>query len=80
MDGRSRIGDWKVFAQALGLEHNVSPSVALMGYICRILEELNANLQLAKKRARGYKNTDNLIKMDYFICGKLEFDYPRYLT
>jgi len=45
-----------------------------------ILEGLNSKIQLAKKRARGYRNTDNFINMIYFNCSKLKFDYPLYLT
>jgi len=45
-----------------------------------ILEGLNSKIQLAKKRARGYRNTTNFINMVYFTCGKLKFDYPSYLT
>ena len=45
-----------------------------------ILEGLNSKIQLAKKRARGYRNTTNFINMIYFNCGKLKFDYPLYLT
>lgn len=45
-----------------------------------ILEGLNSKIQLAKKRARGYRNIKNFINMIYFICGKLKFDYPLYLT
>lgn len=45
-----------------------------------ILEGLNSKIQLAKKRARGYRNTKNFINMIYFICGKLKFDYPLYLA
>ena len=45
-----------------------------------ILEGLNSKIQLAKKRARGYRNVTNFINMVYFICGKLKFDYPLYLT
>jgi len=45
-----------------------------------ILEGLNSKIQLAKKRARGYRNTTNFINMIYFTCGKLKFDYPSYLT
>ena len=44
-----------------------------------ILEGLNSKIQLAKKRARGYKNIDNFINMIYFIAGKLKFDYPQYI-
>lgn len=40
-----------------------------------ILEGLNSKIQLAKKRARGYRNIDNFINMIYFIAGKLKFDY-----
>lgn len=45
-----------------------------------ILEGLNSKIQLAKKRARGYRNIDNFISMIYFTCGKLKFDYPLYST
>ncbi len=41
-----------------------------------ILESINAKIQLAKKRARGYRNVENLCNMIYFLCGKLKFDYP----
>lgn len=43
-----------------------------------ILEGINSKIQLAKKRARGYRNMDNFINMIYFTCGKLKFDYPLY--
>lgn len=43
-----------------------------------ILEGINAKIQLAKKRARGYRNPQNFINMIYFTCGKLKFDYPQY--
>lgn len=45
-----------------------------------ILEGINSKIQLAKKRARGYRNIDNFINMIYFIAGKLKFNYPLYLT
>ena len=45
-----------------------------------ILEGLNSKIQLAKRRARGYRNINNFINMIYFTCGKLKFDYPLYLT
>ena len=45
-----------------------------------ILEGLNSKIQLAKKRARGYRNINNFINMIYFTCGKLKFNYPLYLT
>ncbi len=45
-----------------------------------ILEGINSKVQLAKARARGYRNTDNFINMIYFLTGKLKFDYPLYST
>jgi transposase len=45
-----------------------------------ILEGINSKIQLAKRRARGYKNITNFINMVYFIAGKLKFDYPHYST
>ena len=41
-----------------------------------ILESINSKIQLAKKRARGYRNIDNFINMVYFLCGKLNFNFP----
>ena len=45
-----------------------------------ILESINSKVQLAKKRARGYTNKDNFINMIYFLTGKLNYNYPHYLT
>ena len=45
-----------------------------------ILEGINHKVQLAKRRARGFRNIDNFINMIYFLCGKLQFSYPRYFT
>jgi transposase len=45
-----------------------------------ILESINSKIQLAKRRARGYRNASNFINMIYFLCGKLHFTYPRYFT
>jgi transposase len=45
-----------------------------------ILEGLNSKIQLAKKRARGYRDPANFINMIYFTCGKLNFNYPLYST
>lgn len=41
-----------------------------------ILEEINNKIQLAKRRARGYRNIKNFINMIYFLTGKLKFSYP----
>jgi transposase len=45
-----------------------------------ILEGINSKIQLAKRRARGFRNLGNFIHMIYFLCGKLKFDYPLYFT
>lgn len=45
-----------------------------------ILEGINSKVQLAKRRARGYRKTGNFINMIYFLCGKMKFDYPLYFT
>jgi transposase len=41
-----------------------------------ILEGINSKIQLAKRRARGFKSTTNFVNMIFFTCGKLKFDYP----
>jgi len=43
-----------------------------------VLEGINSKIQLAKRRARGYRNTNNFINMIYFLSAKLKFDYPLY--
>ena len=45
-----------------------------------VIEGINSKIQLAKKRARGYRNVENFINMIYFISGKLDFDYPQQST
>ncbi len=45
-----------------------------------IMEGINSKIQLAKKRARGYRNLNNFINMIYFLCGDLKFSYPRVFT
>ena len=41
-----------------------------------ILEGINSKVQLAKRRARGYRCLKNLTNIIYFLCGKLKFSYP----
>jgi transposase len=40
------------------------------------LEAVNGLIQAAKRRARGYRSTKNLINMAYLIAGKLDFTLP----
>lgn len=41
-----------------------------------ILEGLNTKIQLAKRRARGFRQVDNFITMIYLLAGKLDLAYP----
>lgn len=45
-----------------------------------LLEGINSKVQLAKRRARGYRNIKNFINMICFLCGKMKFDHPLYFT
>ena len=40
-----------------------------------ILEGINSKIQLAKRRARGFRNTSNFVNMIFFTCGRLKFNY-----
>ncbi|HIF57946.1 MAG TPA: hypothetical protein EYQ26_00395 [Rhodospirillales bacterium] len=52
------------FCRIVGLDaHNAFRKV---GTLC------NSKVQLAKRRARSYRNTI------YFLCGKMKFDYSLY--
>lgn len=51
---------------------------AYLAFWCYMAED--SKIQLAKKRARGYRNIRNFTNMIYFTCGKLKFDYLPYLT
>ena len=41
-----------------------------------ILEGINSKIQLAKRRARGFRNIKNFINMIRLICGKVKFTLP----
>jgi transposase len=41
-----------------------------------VLEAINGLIQSAKRKARGYRNINNLITIVYLSCGKLSFDLP----
>ena len=45
-----------------------------------ILEGINSKIQLAKRRARGYKNMKNFTNMIFLLCGKLNITYPHKTT
>lgn len=41
-----------------------------------LAEGINSIIQTIKRRARGFKNTDNFITMIYLNCSKLKFNLP----
>ena len=45
-----------------------------------ILEGINSKIQLAKRRARGYRNIENFINMTYLISAKLNLNIYPYET
>jgi transposase len=42
-----------------------------------ILEGINSLIQATKRKARGYRNTKNLITIIYLTCSKLKMDLPK---
>lgn len=42
-----------------------------------ILEGINSLIQATKRKARGYRNTKNLINIIYLTCSKLQMDLPK---
>jgi hypothetical protein len=45
-----------------------------------VREGIHHNIQLAKRRARGYRNPGNFHHMIHFIAGDLRFDHPLFTT
>lgn len=71
---------FKKFAKTVEIHFEGIINHIKTGITNAILESINAKVQLAKKRARGYRNIDNFISMIYFIAGNLKFNYPQYTT
>ncbi|MDO9565418.1 MAG: transposase [Candidatus Desulfaltia sp.] len=42
-----------------------------------LLEGINSLIQATKRKARGYRNTKNLISIIYLTCSKLHMDLPK---
>ena len=42
-----------------------------------ILEGINSLIQATKRKARGYRNTENFISIIYLTCSKLQIDLPK---
>jgi hypothetical protein len=45
-----------------------------------ILEGLNSLIQAARNKARGYRNSDNMITVSYLIAGELQFEFDNKLS
>jgi transposase len=74
----ANIGPFEKFIRTLKVHWAGIIRFATSGLNNAILEGINSKIQLAKRRARGFRNTNNFINMIYFITGKLNFTYPRY--
>ena len=73
---QSNISSFKQFVKTIKAHWTGLVNFCETGINNGILEGINNKVQLAKRRARGYRNTKNFINMIYFLCGKLKFDYP----
>ena len=56
--------------------YGIKQLFAVRGVNNGVLEGLNSQIQLAKRRARGFENTENFKYMIYFITGGLKLDCP----
>jgi len=77
---KSKIQPFMSFAKTVQSHLSGIINFVETGITNAILESINSKIQMAKRRARGYRNTDNFINMIYFLCGKLKFDYPLYVA
>jgi transposase len=77
---QSKIQAFRVFAKTVKSHLSGIVNFVETHITNAILESINSKIQMAKRRARGYRNTTNFINMIYFLCGKLKFNYPLYST
>jgi transposase len=77
---KSGINPFKQFVKTIKAHWTGIVNFCETGINNGMLEGINSKVQLAKRRARGYRCTENLINMICFLCGKLNFDYPCYST
>jgi transposase len=68
---RSRLPDFQRVARTVRKHWEGVTRYFTSGLTNAILEGINSLIQAAKARARGYRNTENLIKIVYLIAGKL---------
>lgn len=77
---QSKIGSFVAFANTVRRHLSGIANFADSRISNGILEGINCKIQLAKRRARGYRKTNNFINMIHFLCGKLKFDYPHFFS
>ena len=56
--------------------YGIKQLFAVRGVNNGVLEGLNSQIQLAKRRARRFVNTENFKYIIYFVTGVLKLDYP----
>ncbi|MFA6233316.1 MAG: ISL3 family transposase, partial [Bacteroidota bacterium] len=69
----SRIDQMKEFALTIKRHWNGILKFHETRMTAGFLEGINSLIQAAKRKARGYRTTNNLITMIYLIAGKLDF-------
>jgi transposase len=77
---QAKISAFQKFANTVRLHWSGIVAFVETNITNAILESINSKIQLAKRRARGFRNINNYINMIHFLCGKLTFSYPRYFT
>lgn len=77
---KSKIQAFMAFAKTVKSHLSGIINFVETGITNAVLESINSKIQMAKRRARGYRNTDNFINMIYFLCSKLKFDYPLHMA
>ena len=77
---QSKIKPFMIFSKTVKPHLSGIVNVVEIHITNAILESINNKIQIAKRRARDFQNTNNFISMIYFLCGKLKFNYPLYST
>lgn len=72
---RQKIGPFMKFGRTVMVHKRGIINFCVTKISNGILEGINNKIQFAKRRARGYRNSDNFINMIYFLCSKLKFTY-----
>ena len=76
----SRLEPIKIFAYTVKAHWDGIINYIRTGITNGILEGINSLIQAAKRKARGYRSTRNLITIIYLTCGKLSFNLPSAFT